>query len=296
MIYVSSSCVRAKRISEAVGTLAEAGFRCIELSGGTDYYPALETDLLNLKKKYDLNYLCHNYFPPPREPLVVNLASPDDSIRAKSIEHLRENIRLSRLLGADRISFHAGFFIQVDVAKIGQELRTTVLAERQAALDRFCQSYTQVAHLADGLPAYVENNVYSRSNHNNYGSKLPLMLLHYQDFLELREKIDFPFLLDLGHLKVSCNTLGLDFHDQLTKLFPHAGYLHLSDNDGHEDLHAAVTGDSIIYQALCQLDLADKVISLEVVNDLSGLKQTYDLIAALVKSHKPATAQSLSKG
>ena len=54
MIYVSSSCVKAKRISESVFVLAKKGFKNIELSGGTKPYKELTKDLFDLKKKFDL--------------------------------------------------------------------------------------------------------------------------------------------------------------------------------------------------------------------------------------------------
>ncbi len=66
MIYVSSSCIRHKKIKDSVKELAENGFQNIELSGGTQYYNNIESDLLKLKEKYNLNYRCHNYFPPPK--------------------------------------------------------------------------------------------------------------------------------------------------------------------------------------------------------------------------------------
>ena len=66
MIYVSSSCVRADKIKDSVLTLVENGFRNIELSGGTNYYDGFDQDLLELKEKFDINFQCHNYFPPPK--------------------------------------------------------------------------------------------------------------------------------------------------------------------------------------------------------------------------------------
>lgn len=281
MIYVSSSCVRVSRISEAVKILAEAGFRSIELSGGTDYYPDLEADLLELKKKYALSFLCHNYFPPPVEPIVVNLASLDGSIHTKSMNHLFENIRVSRMLGADRISFHAGFFIDIVAAEIGRELGRGVLVDRKEAIDRFCRSYNALREEAGDLSIYVENNVYSWANKQVYGADSPFMLLTYDDFLELKRKIDFRLLLDVGHLRVSCNSLGIDFREELSRLFPYADYLHISDNDGVDDSHGPISEEGTLYNELKELDFSNKVVSLEVCGDMDELQNTYALIDAL---------------
>ena len=80
MIYISSSCIKAKTIKESVTILAEAGFKNIELSGGTQYYSSFETDLIKLQDKYGLNYQLHNYFPPPPNHFVLNLASINKDI------------------------------------------------------------------------------------------------------------------------------------------------------------------------------------------------------------------------
>ena len=61
MIYVSSACVKVRKIKDSVLALAEIGFRNIELSGGTKYYPEIERDLMYLQDKYELNYQVHNY-------------------------------------------------------------------------------------------------------------------------------------------------------------------------------------------------------------------------------------------
>ena len=64
MIYVSLSRFSSERADKAIVTLAEHGFLNIEMSSDTAYYDGFEADLSGLKKKYGLNLLCHNYFPP----------------------------------------------------------------------------------------------------------------------------------------------------------------------------------------------------------------------------------------
>ena len=120
MIYVSSSCSKQKKIGAAIRELAEHGFQDIELSGGTDYYEDYEDDIFDLKEKYNLNFLVHNYFPPPKEDFVLNLASLDDAIFERSFAHLCKAIQLSCLLGADKFGFHAGFYTDISVDEIGK--------------------------------------------------------------------------------------------------------------------------------------------------------------------------------
>ena len=83
MIYVSSSCLKNKKITQSVQDLADEGYKNIELSGGTTLYEGYVNDLLDLKEKYDLRYLLHNYFPPPKEPFMLNIASLNNELFEK---------------------------------------------------------------------------------------------------------------------------------------------------------------------------------------------------------------------
>ena len=62
----------------------------------------MEADLLELKKQHDLNFLCHNYFPPPPAEFVLNIASLDDQVSEMSVgirelkAHLSEYLRRVR--------------------------------------------------------------------------------------------------------------------------------------------------------------------------------------------------------
>lgn len=286
MIYVSSSCVRARRIGDAVKTLAEAGFQLIELSGGTEYYSNFEADLLDLKEAYSLSYLCHNYFPPPEDPFVVNLASQNNSIYEKSLQHLQKNVRISEKLGADRVSFHAGFFIDIGSAEIGRKLSPSAFSDREPALSRFCQGYSELVQQSN-LPIYIENNVYSWQNRQIFGSNSPFMLVDFEDFMELKGRIDFHFLLDIGHLQVSCHSLNLNFVEQLSHLFPRADYLHLSDNDTFHDAHQSISLKGPLFEQLQDFSFTNKVITLEICDDLKGLQHSYDLVSGLM--NKKAT-------
>ena len=144
MIYISSSCIPSVKIKDSVQELASNGFNHIELSGGTNYYVGFEDDLLELKDKYNLSYLCHNYFPPPNEHFVLNLASLNDSIFKNSLDHIKKAISLSKVLGARKYGFHAGFLIDIDVSEIGKKISKTNLFSRQESVNRFCLAYENI--------------------------------------------------------------------------------------------------------------------------------------------------------
>ena len=282
MIYVSSSCSKQKKIGTAIRELAEHGFQNIELSGGTEYYEGYEDDIFDLKEKYKLNFLVHNYFPPPKDDFVLNLASWDDAIFGRSLEQLRRSIRLVHLLGADKFGFHAGFYVDISVEEIGKAISASNLSNTKQAYERFCNGFNLIKSESKEVEIYIENNVYSKINYDIYGLQNPLMLTSPAEYKELQQHIDFILLLDIAHLYVSSQTLGFDFDSHLDQMTMETEYIHLSDNDGYHDQNAAFTSNSKLLNKIKKKYLSNKTITLEIYTGLDSLRKSFDRIADLV--------------
>ena len=282
MIYASSACLKHDKIKDTVDELARNGFENIELSGGTKYYEGYEEDLLELKDKYNLSYLLHNYFPPPKEDFVLNLASLEDAIFERSIAQLRQAIRLTRLLGADKFGFHAGFYVDIGVNEIGKAVSARHLCDTKNAEERFYKGFNLIKDESKEIEIYIENNVYSKTNFNIYGLQKPFMLASPDEYSELQQHIDFKLLLDLAHLYVSSRTLGFDFDSHLDEMIMETDYIHLSDNDGFHDQNAAFTPNSKLISKLKKKHLNNKTITMEIYTGLNNLRKSFDCITALV--------------
>jgi sugar phosphate isomerase/epimerase len=265
-VYVSSSCVRSKKITEAVARLRGMGFRRIEFSGGTDWYPELLEDLAAICGRDELEILFHNYFPPPPRHFVVNLASLRPEIFAQSLDLLSGAVRLSSRTAARLFGFHAGFLVDIDRSEIGHGIARKGLFDRKLAIDVFVRGFSQLAEVGRqcGVRLYIENNVYSARNHAIYGTACPFLLTCYEDYLELRQHCEFDFLLDLAHLKVSCQTLGLGFEEEFSRLAPLSDYWHISENDGQQDSNKAIDASSSILQAIKKYPFRPKIVTVEV--------------------------------
>ena len=282
MIYISSSCIPSVKIKDSVQELALNGFKNVELSGGTDYYEGFEDDLLELKDKYNLSYLCHNYFPPPNEHFVLNLASLNDSIFKNSLDHIKKAISLSKLLGARKYGFHAGFLIDIDVSEIGKKISKTNLFSRQESVSRFCLAYENIKNNTDGVDLYIENNVISKTNFETYKGVNALMMTNFSEYESLKEKIDFNLLLDLAHLKVSARTLGLNWKDEFENMMGVSSYIHISDNDGFHDLNNQLTRSSSLLSMLKQSNTSKKDFTLEIYDGMDAIKNSYDILSEVV--------------
>jgi len=281
MIYISLAYLGSSNLKESIRILYENGFKNIELSGNFDYYEGLESDLLDLQTKHNLRYICHNHFPPPQKPFVLNLASLNDVIYKDTLAHLKKVIKFSRKLNAQAVGFHAGFFVDIANEEIGNDLDGRALFDREKSIKRFCQGFNELKNIAGSLELYIENNIISHANLKAFDNENPLMLTSYNEFIELKKMVNFNLLLDIGHLKVSATSLGLDFEDELDKMISVSSYLHCSDNDGLSDQNKPLSANSVICQQLKNRLLDDKIITLEVEGGIKYIKNSYKLLMGM---------------
>ena len=263
--------------------LARAGFRQIELSGGTEYYTEWKRELLELKAEYDLSYLLHNYFPPPESPFILNLASLDDAVFQRSLEFYLEAVSLSHELGGERYGLHAGILFDPKLNQIGKPLDKSALFSREEAISRFIHGFHTLEAAAGDVTLYIENHVLSGNNAQTFGHEKPLMMLTADDFRDLRSRFSFRPLVDLAHLYVTSESLGLNFQKEAAALLPHTDYIHLSGNDGESDSNRGLKSGSPILAPLKGLDLTPTTLSIEVYNGLDSGRTTYETISEFVK-------------
>lgn len=283
MIFISSACVRTNRISEAVIQIAEEGYQNIELSGGTQPEKGYIEKLLFLKEKYRLNFMIHNYFPPPDKNFILNLASLDENIYEKSIEQLKNALKLTRRFKSEKFGFHSGFFVDRPASELGGQFKKDKVVEKEKALDRFSKTVRWLKKNYPDITLYIENNCYSKANFLTYGWNAPLMLLTAADWQRFNKNFEFNLLLDVGHLKVCSQTLGLDLNDELNRLFDKTDYIHISDNDGEHDQNLGLIKDTPLYECLKTKNWNGKTVTLEVYEGFPALNKTYMIISSMIK-------------
>lgn len=244
-IFVSTGGERQASALDIAEHWSLQGIKNIELSGGA-HDPHFEERLLRFADN-DVSITLHNYLPLRREAFVLNLASPDRDIFAKSKHHIEECIDLSAKIGADHYAVHAGFLLDPVPKELGRPLRKVALYNRREAEDRFISAIRELgdyAHSRD-VRLLIENNVYSSSNRRIYPSN-PLLMTDPASISEILERCEGSagLLLDVAHLKVSSVSQAFDLRAAIFSLQNIVEGLHLSDNDGFEDQNAACREDS----------------------------------------------------
>jgi sugar phosphate isomerase/epimerase len=223
------------------------GLDAIELGAGA----SVDKDNLSQVTGIECQFLVHNYFPPPPDPFVLNLASNNDGIRQRSLDHVTKALALTASLGAPFYSVHAGFI--TDPTSFGMTSFVFPIPaspdEAQLATDRFIKALETALDLAwhFGVRLLVENNVCSDDLRGK------LILQTADEFLSLFRALPSPelgLLLDTGHLNVTAHTLGFDRVAFVEKVAPYIQAVHVHDNDGTADTHHPVKSGSWVLDLL----------------------------------------------
>lgn len=244
MVFMSTGGISHLPATEAVLPLLEAGLTHFELSGGT-YSPTMHENLLELKER--ATFQVHNYFPPPVQPFVFNLASSNPDISQISINHVKAAVRLAVELNRPIYSFHAGFLLDPQPKELGKRIPARPLFDRKEALSLFLERVNSLADYARkyGVKLLIENNVVSANNYAEFGDN-PLLMTSADEAATIMENTpsNVGLLIDVAHLKVSANTLDFDPVTMLETVDRWIEAYHLSDNDGLSDSNEAVRDDS----------------------------------------------------
>ena len=250
MYYISSTICGKARIKDVVLELIGLGFSNIELSGGTVFYEGIEEDLLDLRKRYKVNFLVHNYFPPARDSFVMNIASGDSALRKNTFDLISNAIRLTERLGNDLYTFHPGYNISSVTEKNGRFYEDLDVGESAGIQNTKRDFYQGMDFLLDRLAGKeirigVENLF---PFHRNFYSFLD-SIDDIEEFLDRYKDVpNIGILLDLGHLNLAANVMGFDklnIVERVMAEYPDKIFeVHISENDGSRDFHNVSELDS----------------------------------------------------
>ena len=262
-IYISTGGFNRIPAYKSVKKLINYGAKNIELSGGT-----YSTD--NIKKlrayKKKINFQIHNYFPPPKIPFVLNLASQNSLIAKRSFKHIETSIKKCKQIGSNYYSFHAGFLCDIKVNELGKKIVKKKLYNRKESISIFLKRVKKLSILAkkNRIMLLVENNVLSNNNLKEFKSN-PLLMCDPKETLKIAKQfpLNVKLLIDVAHLKVSAKTLNFNPKDMFNKCEKYIGGYHLSDNDGKSDSNMPFSNNAWFWK---HLNKKINYLSVEVYN------------------------------
>lgn len=235
-------------------------------------------------KAYSGNKLVHNYFPGyENDSFVLNLASQNESILDKSLAHCYKCIDETAEHASHKMyAVHAGFLFDISPDEIGKPISNIDPGNVLKYQSTFYNSLEKLISRAkeNGVKLLLENNVLIKEN---YKGELPFFCIESSGISMIFDKFShavehFGFLLDTAHLKVSCQTLGLNLTEEFKKIRPYIQAIHHSDNDGFYDTNDEFNQDYWL------LDLMDDELNnmphtLEVKNlDLQKIEDLFNIL------------------
>ena len=238
MIYTSTSCLKhPKKIINVLKEYEKAGIKNVELGSVHSYFN------INELKKFNFNFLIHNYFPPPKKPFNFNLASQNNSIRKRSLNLAKKAIDLCRQIDSPLYTFHGGF--TVDPQKLGMKFSRENISTKPKAILTFINSLFELIDFAksNGIKLAMEPNVVQKFNLTR--NKNELLLFAELDEIEILfkffKKNELGILLDLGHTSVTSHWLHFNRDNFVKKLQDRISAVHISNNNGLQDQHKSLT-------------------------------------------------------
>lgn len=263
MLFVSTNCLN-QPTRKAIACLLGEGISNIELGPSQECDEGIEEFLISIK---NARFIIHNYFPPPKKPFILNLASSDKQVREMSLAQARKSINLCTRLQSRLYSVHAGFV--TDPAFGANHFNFSAVRkgnDYKPAFNRFVNSLKELLNFAApaGIKIAIENNICVETSRGH------LLLSVAQEFERLFCELPSPNLgvnLDLGHLNVSARTLGFDKADFIRRIKNRIFAVHVHQNNGESDSHQPLKEKSWALYALEKEQLNEKIpIVLEAHN------------------------------
>lgn len=254
----------------------------IEFSSGLEY----RTDLIDIYRRVDIPRLPHNYFPPPKNPFVLNLASLNETVRKMSIQHCINALTLARESGSPFYSVHAGFCGDPRPEELGQRIRLQSGNDRRAYWEAFTLSIQELLEFAEKIHVnlLIENNVCAPFNLVEPGVS-PFLCTHPDEIVQLFDTIAHPrfgFLLDTGHFKVSSVSLEFALDQAVNTVGAFTKAIHHSDNDGTKDDNQKLPRDYWFLKHMAKFTDATHILEVKCLTEDEIEQQISLLIAGAV--------------
>lgn len=278
-VYTSTNCLKnPKNILKVLLEYQKYGIENVELGSVHDFFD------IKILKRFDFNFIIHNYFPPPKIPFNFNLASQNEVIRKKSLNLAKNAIDLCCDIGSPLYTFHAGF--TVDPPKLGKPLPRIDISDRDNAIEIYVNEVEKIVNYANsrGIKVAMEPNVVQKFNLIENRNDLCLFA-EYQEIeklFKILKKTSLGLLIDLGHTAVTSHWLKFDKDEFVQKCSKYTYAVHISNNNGLQDQHRSLTQNC---WAVSKLKKFKNIpIILETMNlPIEKIKENIQLVQNMIK-------------
>ncbi|WP_114009364.1 N-acetylneuraminate synthase family protein [Cohaesibacter intestini] len=178
-----------------------------------------------LEGPYDCDFVVHapELFAESR---LMDLATPDEAERQKSIAETQRVIDITRALKA--------YFPKTErpmiVANIGGFTMDAPLPKD--AIEGYYERFAQSLEALDRDGVELIPQTMAPFPWHFGGQRYQNLFVTIEDILHYCQKLDLRMCFDISHSSLTCNHLGVDFYDFAAKIAPVSAHLHLGDASG----------------------------------------------------------------
>jgi sugar phosphate isomerase/epimerase len=225
-------------IGEALEICSENGITQVELGSNHSFSEGYKKTI----KAFKGVCLVHNYFPIPREPFVLNLASADESIFRKSVQHVQDAIDFCEETGALLYTFHPGFLTDPKGANINNANYDFQWDDSSAIGKEYEKAYSIMLRGIEYCVNYAAKKKIrvAIETEGSFKRKQHLLMQRPEEYERLFTKFsvaDLGVNLNIGHLKLASEAFGFSPAAFSSLVADYIVAMELSHNDGLEDQH-----------------------------------------------------------
>lgn len=198
---------------------------------------------------FNCDYLVHNYFPVPEESVVVNIASLNDQILKRSIQHIKTAIDFSTKIGAELYTFHPGFLVDpkgISETEHNYDFQWDNLTfsnkNFELAFDTMLQSMDRIVSYAN-----QKNMRVAFETEGSFHRRAYLLMQHPEEYEKLFKEYasgDLGINLNISHLNLAAKAFGFSRESFVDLVSDYVVAIEMSHNNGREDQHLPLIGNA----------------------------------------------------
>lgn len=239
-IYISTTFAQDNTpVSKVLYFCKKNNINNVELGSNHSF----EKNYYKICKKYNLNYLVHNYFPIPEKSFVVNIASLDKKIRKKSILHVKKCIRFTKSINSKLYTFHPGFV--EDPISSNKSSKNYDFVWSKSKKNTYQKVYKQMLFSLKEISLYAKKKSVNIAieTEGSFKKKDLLVMQTPKEFIQLFKHFkpkDLGINLNIGHLNLASKAFGFSKVNFVKLLKNYIVAVEISHNNGLEDQHLPI--------------------------------------------------------
>ena len=237
--YISSTFTKDNTpFREVLDLLNENKIFSVEIGSNHAFEPSYD-----YIKGYDnFNFLVHNYFPIPKDELVINIASQNEELRERSVSHIYKSIDFCNHIDSKLYTFHPGFLTDPEGSNLLSSNYDFQWDNSLLRNSNYEKSAKNMYLSLDNIVRYASERGISISieTEGSFNKKDHLLMQKPEEYINLMEKYsanDLGINLNIGHVLLASKAFDFNISDFIDLIEDYIVSFELSHNNGVEDQH-----------------------------------------------------------